>query len=344
MASAEVITVIRPQDKTIHSLHEKQNQIPRKFLPGLDPEWIDLWTEHGSKIIPASPDVFKIQDWKVPVSKPKGSIVCRVYTPEGQGPFPVHMNMHGGGWVLGGLNSEQAWCRQVCNNVEMVVVDVEYRLAPEYRFPVAIFDCWECLSWILENSTTLNIDPESVSIGGLSAGGQMAAVLAHFARDKGIKLKLQLLTVPATDMRYCPIVVDGDLDVEACQYESVKFCADAPWGPVGRESWFLNYFIGTESCTRDGILHDWMMTPVLAPNFKSLAPAFIVTAEFDVERDEGEYYGRLMSEAGNPVQIKRYLGVPHAFAHYNCPTKGLSKAHEYVRDTCLVLKEAHQNL
>ena len=74
----------------------------------------------------------------------------------------------------------------------------------------------------------------------------MAAVIAHFARDQGLKLKLQLLTVPATDMRYCPTNVNGKLDVEACKYQSVVFCADAPWGPVGRESWFLNYFIGTE--------------------------------------------------------------------------------------------------
>ena len=79
----------------------------------------------------------------------------------------------------------------------------------------------------------------------------MGAVLAHFARDKGLKLKLQLLTVPATDMRYCPTSVDGELDIETCKYPSVVFCADAPWGPVGRESWFLNYFIGTEPGTLD---------------------------------------------------------------------------------------------
>jgi len=86
------------------------------------------------------------------------------------------------------------------------------------------------------------------------------------------------------------------------------------------------------------------MTPVLAPKFKDLAPAFIVTAEFDVERDEGEFYGQLLKEAGNSVLIKRYLGVPHAFAHYNCPEKGLSKAHQYIRDTCCILKQAHADL
>jgi len=85
----------------------------------------------------------------------------------------------------------------------------------------------------------------------------MAAVLSHFARDEGINLKLQLLTVPATDMRYCPRTVEGALDVESCEYESAIFCEDAPWGPVARESWFLNYYIGTDTgtccLTNDGI-------------------------------------------------------------------------------------------
>jgi len=93
---------------------------------------------------------------------------------------------------------------------------------------------------------------------------------------------------------------------------------------------------------RKTILSDWRMTPVLAPNFRDLAPAFVVTAEFDVERDEGEYYGKLLKMAGNDVLVKRYLGVPHAFGHYNCPEKGLSKSLEFISDTCQVLIQAHQ--
>ena len=83
------------------------------------------------------------------------------------------------------------------------------------------------------------------------------------------------------------------------------------------------------------------MTPVLATNFANLAPALIVTAEFDIERDEGEYYGRLLEEAGNLVTVRRFMGVPHAFAHYNCPEKGLSKAREYVEYTCEMIRKAH---
>lgn len=239
---------------------------------------------------------------------------------------------------MGGLSSEQSWCRQTCNDAGIVILDIDYRIAPEFRFPTAICDCWDAIKWVISNAKDVNIDPDSVSIGGLSAGGHMAAVLSHFARDEGIKLKLQLMVVPATDMRYCPLDVDGEVQ---SVYPSVVDLADMPWGPVGRESWFLNYFIGVEPETRSRILNDWRMTPVLAPNFNNLAPALIVTAEFDVERDEAEYYGEILRNAGNSVLVKRFLGVPHAFAHYSCPDKGLSKAQEYNRLTCSVLKRVH---
>ncbi|GAB1204268.1 hypothetical protein APSETT445_002918 [Aspergillus pseudonomiae] len=119
------------------------------------------------------------------------------------------------------------------------------------------------------------------------------------------------------------------------------FCSDLPWSPLARESWFLNYYIGTDEDVRSEILSDWRMTPVLSPSMKGLAPAHIVTAEFDVERDEAEHYGQLLREAGNRVTMKRYAGVPHAFAHYNHPTRGLSKSHEYIRDTSKLLSEVH---
>ncbi|KAK0119632.1 hypothetical protein ONS95_011070 [Cadophora gregata] len=355
------LAVNAPVTPMSHDTGRNPDLIPEKFRRGLDPEWIELWSSHGSKVIPAStvtikefrkdpqkysftyptwrgPEVHQVQDIAVPVSFPRGEITCRIYTPEGAGPFPVHANMHGGGWVLRGLTSEQSWCRQVCNNVGMVVVDKGYRLAPELPFPTDIYDCWDVIKWIIDQAKTLNIKPSSISIGGLSAGGHMAAVLSHFARDEGLRLKLQLLTVPATDMRYCPLEPDGEVTSD---YQSVVDLADMPWGPLARESWFLNYFIGEDPVMRTQRLNDWRMTPVLAPNFSNLAPALIITAEFDVERDEGEYYGRLLQEAGNHVVVRRFTGVPHAFAHYNCPERGLSKARQYVDYTCLMLRQAH---
>ena len=94
------------------------------------------------------PEVPHVEDLRVPVSNPTGEVVARMYSPESNGPVPVHFNMHGGGWVLGGLASEQAWCRHVCNSIGIKVVDIDYRLAPEYKFPVAIHDCWTVVKYV----------------------------------------------------------------------------------------------------------------------------------------------------------------------------------------------------
>lgn len=291
------------------------------------------------------PDVHDVQDYIVFVQDPEGTITCRVYTPSGPGPFPVHLNFHGGGWVLGGLKTEAAWCRSMCNEAGIVVIDVDYRLAPEFPFPVAIYDCWAALQWATSSAKLLNINPKSISIGGLSSGGLNTAVLAHFARDASprIDLKLQLMIVPATDMRYIPISPDERvrLTPETCQYPSAIFCSDLPWSPLERESWFLKYYIGEDPETRAKILSDWRMTPVLSPCLRDLAPAHIVTAEYDVERDEAEHYGKMLQAAGNQVSLKRYAGMPHAFAHYNHPTRGLSKSHEFIRDTARLLAHVH---
>ncbi|OKL57324.1 hypothetical protein UA08_07472 [Talaromyces atroroseus] len=368
MSTVVVNTEVTNGDVTGKMTQEQSNRIPEKYLQNLDPEWEDMWTNHSQAVVGAhlisveefrqhpakysftyptwsGPEVHHVEDHQVPVLEPEGSITCRVYTPAGPGPFPVHLNFHGGGWVIGGLNSEAAWCRSICNQSSIVVIDVDYRLAPEFPFPVAIYDCWAAVKWAIAEAQTLNIDPTSVSIGGLSSGGLITAVLAHFARDSSpkIDLKLQLMVVPATDMRYVPASVNETrpLTLDTCPYPSAIFCSDLPWSPLSRESWFLKYYIGTDPEIRSKILADWRMTPVLSPCLKDLAPAHIVTAEFDVERDEGEYYGDMLKAAGNQVTMKRYAGVPHAFAHYNHPTRGLSKSHEYIRDTASLLSRVH---
>ncbi|UNI16588.1 hypothetical protein JDV02_003014 [Purpureocillium takamizusanense] len=332
-----------------------------KEYDGLDPEWRALWNEHGSSMVRADevsieeyrldpakysfsyptypgPEVFHVEDRRIPVTRPSGEIPIRVYSPAGPGPFPVHLNFHGGGWVLGGLGSEAAWCRHMCNKSNVKVIDVDYRMGPEFRFPTAIYDCWDAT---IENAEALNVDPKSVSFGGLSAGGHMSAVLAHFARDENVDIKLHLMIVPATDMRYCSTKIKA-LTPDNCPYESARSFADLPWGPLGREQWFLKYWLGEDADEQERILNEeWIMTPVLAPRMGGLSPAHIVTAEFDLERDEGEAYGRMLQQAGNRVTMKRYAGSPHAFAHYNHPQRGLSKSFEFIEDTAALLKEVH---
>ncbi|KAF5253724.1 hypothetical protein FANTH_1416 [Fusarium anthophilum] len=343
----------------------KRLEIRPDEYPGLDPEWRNLWNTHGSSMVRADevnieeyrlnpakygftyptykgPEVFHVEDRQIQVTKPEGLITVRIYTPAGPGPFPVHLNFHGGGWVLGGLQSEAAWCRHTCNKASIKVIDVDYRMGPEYKYPTAIYDCWDAVKWAMNNATELNINPKSISFGGLSAGGHMTAVLGHFARDEGIDIKLQLLIVPATDMRYCSSKIK-QLTAKNCPYESVLQLKDVPWGPLGREQWFLRYFVGEDADELEEKLNnEWILTPVIAPNFKNLPRAHIVTAEFDLERDEGEFYGQLLKNGGNAVTVKRYVGCPHAFAHYNHPERGLAKAQEFIEDTAELLRSVHE--
>ncbi|KAM0227417.1 hypothetical protein ACHAPO_011542 [Fusarium lateritium] len=361
-----ITTTTNVQEVTTSLPHLQRLEIQDDEYPGLDPEWRKLWNTHGSSMIRADevsieeyrldpakysftyptyegPEVFHVEDRKIPVTKPEGEITIRIYSPERPGPFPVHMNFHGGGWVLGGLNSEAAWCRHMCNEASIKIIDVDYRMGPEYVYPTAIYDCWDSVKWVLNNAAQLNINPKSISFGGLSAGGHMSAVLAHFARDEGIDIKLHLMIVPAIDMRYCNPKMK-QLTTENCPYESVLQLQNVPWGPLGREQWFLKYWVSQDADKLEHILNnEWIMTPVLAPNFKGLPRAHIVTAEFDLERDEGELYGQMLLNAGNHVTAKRYKGCPHAFGHYNHPERGMTKSFEFTRDTATLLRDVHKS-
>ncbi|CAA9956767.1 fungal specific transcription factor domain protein [Pyrenophora teres f. maculata] len=282
------------------------HQTPQQWLGRLDPEWVQVWNAHGGRHRQAEevpieevrrkplsysftyptwsgPSVFKEDDIEIPVTRPAGHIKIRVYTPEGEGPFPVHLNFHGGGWVLGGLQSEAAWCRSVCNNTGIVIVGVDYRLAPEFVFPTAIYDSWDSLQWVISHAADLNVDGSSVSIGGLSAGGHMSAVLSHMARDAGMDLRLALLVVPSTDFRWLIAEEPVRSDV-ARSYPSTALYKDAPWGGLKREQWFLNYWIPAD--IRKAACKDWVASPVLATSFDRLPPTHIITAEFDICRDE----------------------------------------------------------
>ncbi|KAG9605579.1 hypothetical protein KCU77_g239, partial [Aureobasidium melanogenum] len=241
------------------------HQAPKQWLDELDPEWVEMWNAHGvchrqaeevgveevrkdpaaySFTYPtwAGPEVHQENEFDIPVTKPAGLIKVRVYTPEGTGPFPVHLNYHGGGWILGGLHSEAAWCRSVCNKISIVIVDVDYRLAPEFVFPAAIHDSWDAIQWVIAHAEELNVNAGSISIGGLSAGGHMSAVLSHMARDAGLELKLALMIVPSTDFRWLIAAEPLRSDV-AKQYPSTALYKDAPWGGLKREQWFLEHWI-----------------------------------------------------------------------------------------------------
>lgn len=224
-----------------------------------------------------------------------GSIPVRVYTPAGKGPFPILVHFHGGGWVLGDLESCDALCRTLCNAAECIVVSVDYRLAPEHPFPAAADDAYQATLWVAENASSLGGDPHRIAVGGDSAGGNLAAVVAQIARDQGKPaIGFQLLVYPVTDA--------------GCDTPSYSENSEGYFLTRDAMQWFWNHYTRSESDR----LHPHA-SPLRAEDFSRLPPALVITAEFDPLRDEGELYASRMRAAGVPVQLARYDGMIHGF-------------------------------
>ena len=237
--------------------------------------------------------VHQVQDVKIP--GPAGEIPVRVYTPDVRKPAPALVYFHGGGWVLGDLESHDAVARTLANQVPCVVASVDYRLAPEAKFPAAVDDSYAATEWISAHAQELGIDRARIAVGGDSAGGNLAAVVSQLARDRqGPELVFQLLIYPGTDMRM--------------SFPSIEENADGPLLTKASMVWFIGHYLRTAD---DKI--NPLASPLLAPNLSDLPPAFILTAECDPLRDEGEAYGRSLEAAGVPAEVKCYAGMPHGF-------------------------------
>jgi acetyl esterase len=243
---------------------------------------------------PVNPDlpVGSVTDRTIP--GPAGDLPVRIYTPTGTGPFPVLVNFHGGGWVIGDLETSDAACRDLCRTVGCVVVSVDYRLAPEHRFPAAVDDSLAATAWVAENMAALNGNGR-LAVGGESAGGNLAAVVAQLARDAGgPRIDFQLLLYPVTD----------------CDLGRASYAANGKGYLLELDTmrWFWD-----EYCPDPAARQDPKASPIRAANLGNLPPALIVTAEFDPLRDEGEAYGRALQAAGSPAEICRYDGLVHDF-------------------------------
>lgn len=232
----------------------------------------------------------------VPVAR--GEIRIRVYAPPGAGPHPLFVHFHGGGFVFGTIDSlfNDAKCAHICRAAECVVATVEYRLAPEQRFPTAAEDCYAALVWTVEHAATLAADGSRVAVGGESAGGNLAAVVALMSRDRGgPRLALQLLEVPVTD------VSPGF----ATQPSVALFAEGYGLDRAAMEEFNRHYLRDAA----DGL--DPYASPLLAPDLDGVAPAYILTAECDVLRDGGEAYARRLEEAGVETTLHRAAGHTH---------------------------------
>jgi acetyl esterase len=230
------------------------------------------------------------QDHRVRVAN--GEIRVRAFTPDGAGPHPLFLHFHGGGWVFGTIDSlvNNAKCAHICSAAECVVVTVDYRLAPEHRFPAAPEDCYAALLWAIDNADSLRIDPARIAVGGESAGGNLAAAVALMARDlRGPQLTLQMLEVPVTD------ISDGAND-----HPSVALYGEGYGLSAAEMDFYAAAYLAKPA---DG--SNPYASPLLASDLAGVAPAHVITAEYDVLRDAGEAYARRLAEAGVETTLHR---------------------------------------
>ncbi|MFD7658743.1 alpha/beta hydrolase [Actinosynnema sp. NPDC059797] len=242
---------------------------------------------------PSAVEVASVVDRVIP--GPAGPLPVRVYTPFGTGPFPVLVWFHGGGWVIGSLDENEATCRALCDAVGMVVVSVDYRLAPEHRFPAAAEDAYAAVTWVAAHGAEIGADGSRLAVGGESAGGNLAAVACLMARDHdGPPIRLQLLAAPVT-------APPGDRPSYVAYGEGHFLSRDSM-------EWFFRQYPRTPADLTDPYL-----APLAAEHLGDLPPALVMTAEFDPLRDEGEEYAHRLLDAGVPVTLVRYPGQIHGF-------------------------------
>jgi acetyl esterase len=227
---------------------------------------------------------------------PAGDLRLRLYWPNRAVPVSAIVYFHGGGHVIGSLDTHDLIARNLCAGAEALVVSVDYRMGPEHRFPAAVEDSFAALEWVHTNAESLGADPDRVGVHGDSAGANLAAVVALLARDAGRpKLRLQSLVYPVADYSLV-----GD------SYD--KYARDCGLLTKAAMVWFRNHYLRSPADAED-----WRASPIKAASFAGVAPAIVVTAECDILHDEGQRYAEALHRAGVPVEHKEYPGMIHGF-------------------------------
>ncbi|KAJ5440189.1 AB hydrolase superfamily protein [Penicillium daleae] len=291
----------------------------------LDPEYVDFYNQHvinnqqvhlqpvaasrtsGVLIPGAGPmlEVGKTQDLTVQRQATEGPAVqVRAFTPKGEVPaggWPVILYIHGGGWVLGNIDTENVVCSNLCVRGNCVVVTVDYRLAPENPYPAAVHDCWEALLWLLQQGpSALSINPSRIATGGSSAGGNLAAIMTHKALTLSppVHFQAQLLSVPVTDNT-----------ATVANNESYRRYEHTAALPAPKMIWYRDHYLPNEADRTN---------PEASPLFytgdwSKLPPALVMVGELDVLRTEGEQYAEKLQKAGVEVNLQVMKGMPHPF-------------------------------
>ncbi len=285
-----------PDCVKIHELYRLANRPP---LEQQTPEEARQAMHRGRPILqPDAPEMSVVRD--LSAVGPAGAIPVRLYRPKGaaaEARLPALVYYHGGGWVIGDLDSHDVLCRQLCNASGAAVVAVDYRLAPEHRFPAAVDDAYAALTWVAANAASLGIDATRLAVGGDSAGGNLAAVAALQAREEGgPALRLQLLIYPAVDF-----AMSGG-----------SYVSEADVLPLTDKAmfWFHDHYLAG---AKQSAARDWRASPICAASHAGLPAAFVLIAEHDVLRDEGDAYAAKLESAGVTVNRVNCPGMIHGF-------------------------------
>jgi acetyl esterase len=248
-----------------------------------------------------------------------GIVPIRIYSPDSNGPLPVIIYFHGGGWVFGNLDEADHICSAFCSRVPAIVVSVDYRLSPENKCPKAIEDGYDALLWVKNKIEKYNGDINHIGVVGESAGANIATIISQMSRDiNGPNISFQLLICPVTDLS----------NLNTGSYN--KF-GNGIWLSKQNMEYYIDQYLQNRKQATDQYI-----SPLLTRDLKKLPPSHIITAEFDILRDDGKRYAKRLSEAGNTVTYKQYKGMIHAFILLN---KVINKANDAIADCISILKD-----
>jgi acetyl esterase len=284
--------MLHPQARALINLIEEKGFPPTHTLTPVEARRV--YQERRVYSQPAPPAVHEIRDLQA--SGPHGAIPLRLYKPSAQAMLPVLVYFHGGGWVIGDLETHDVLCRELANLSGCAVVAVDYRMGPEHRFPAAVDDCFAATVWVRDHAAELGLDATRIAVGGDSAGGNLAAVVSLMARDTtNLAIQYQLLIYPATDMRQLTpsIKTNG---------QGYLLTQDT-----------MDYFQGHYSGGDKSVYANWRASPLLAESHANLPPALVLTAGFDPLRDEGLAYAQKMSLGGSRAAHISFERQIHGF-------------------------------
>lgn len=285
-------------------LHEDAQRLLAMIKASGRPPLTELSVEDARKVFtagrtvtqPDPPDCAEVRNLSAP--GPLGDIPLRLYRglgTEAGTALPTLIYYHGGGWVIGDLDSHDQVCRQMANEAKCCVVAVDYRMAPEHKFPAAVNDAAAATRWIIEQGAALGVDAGRIAVGGDSAGGNLAAVMAIMARDGYLpKIRFQMLIYPATDM--------------AMQTPSVARVKEGVPLTAGTMRWFIDHYLAGE---RD--VMDWRASPARVVDLSGVAPAFVLTCSHDPLNDEGREYAQRLEREGVSTIYVHFADQMHGF-------------------------------